>query len=142
MLKGISPLLSPDLLRAIAAMGHGDELVIGDCNFPAETMGKHCIRADGVRGTEILDAVLGLFPLDTFVEAPVTLMKVVPGTLDGDPPIWNDFRSIVDKHQKNVKFGWIDRFEFYARAENAYGTVATTEQALYACIILTKGTLL
>ncbi|MDR2143702.1 MAG: fucose isomerase [Treponema sp.] len=141
MLKGISPVLSPDLLRIIAAMGHGDELVIGDCNFPAETMGKRCVRADGVRGTELLDAVLSLFPLDTFVDAPVTLMKVVPGTLDGDPPIWKDFRSIVDQHQENVKFDWIDRFKFYERAKNAYGVAATTERALYACIIITKGTL-
>jgi L-fucose mutarotase len=141
MLKGISPVLSPDLLRAIAAMGHGDELVIGDCNFPAETMGKHCIRADGIRGTEILDAVLSLFPLDTFLEAPVTLMKVTPGTLEEDPPVWNEYRSIVDKHQKDVKFARIDRFEFYERAKNAYGIVATTERALYACVIITKGTL-
>jgi L-fucose mutarotase len=141
MLKGISPVLSPDLLRALAAMGHGDELVIGDCNFPAETMGKRCIRADGIRGTEILDAVLSLFPLDTFVEAPVTLMQVIPGTLAGDPPIWNEFRSIVDKHQKDVKFTQIDRFEFYERAKNAYGIVATTERALYACVIIKKGIL-
>jgi L-fucose mutarotase len=141
MLKGISPVLSPDLLRAIAAMGHGDDLVIGDCNFPAETMGKRCIRADGVRGAEVLDAVLSLFPLDTFVDAPVTLMKVVPGTLDGDPPIWKEFRSIVDSRQKDVAFAWIDRFEFYERARNAYGVVATTEKALYACVIIKKGTL-
>jgi L-fucose mutarotase len=141
MLKGISPVLSPDLLRAIAAMGHGDELVIGDCNFPAETMGKCCIRADGVRGTEILDAILSLFPLDTFVDTPVTLMKVVPGTFDGEPPVWKEFRSIVDTYQKDVKFAYIDRFEFYERAKNAYGVVATTERALYACVIIKKGTL-
>jgi L-fucose mutarotase len=104
-------------------------------------MGKRCVRADGVRGTEVLDAVLSLFPLDTFVDAPVTLMKVVPGTLDGDPSIWKEFRSIVDKHQENVAFGYIDRFEFYERARNAYGTVATTEKALYACVIIKKGTL-
>jgi L-fucose mutarotase len=102
-------------------------------------MGKRCIRADGVRGTEILDAVLSLFPLDTFVEAPVTLMKVIPGTLAGDPPVWNEFRSIVDKHQKDVTFTQIDRFEFYERAKNAYGIVATTERALYACVIIKKG---
>jgi L-fucose mutarotase len=142
VLKGISPALSPDLLQMLAAMGHGDELVIGDCNFPAETMGKRCVRADGVRGTEILDAILSLFPLDTFVEAPVTLMEVIPGTFEGDPPVWNEYRSIVDKYQKDVKFAHIERFEFYERAKNAYGTVATTERALYACIMIKKGTLI
>ncbi|MDR2661763.1 MAG: fucose isomerase [Treponema sp.] len=141
MLKGISPALSPDLLRALAAMGHGDELVIGDCNFPAESLGKRCIRADGVTGTELLDAILSVFPLDTFVEAPLTLMKVIPGTLEGNPPVWEEFRKIVDKHQKGAAFEQIDRFAFYERARNAYAVAATTERALYACLIIKKGTL-
>ena len=141
MLKGISPVLSPDLLRILAGMGHGDDLVIGDCNIPAETMGKRVVRADGVRGTDLLDAVLQLFPLDTFVEAPVTLMKVIPGTLEGEPPVWKDFRTIVDKYQSGVKFEYIERFDFYERARNAYAVAATTEKALYACIIIKKGTL-
>jgi L-fucose mutarotase len=141
MLKGIPPVLSPELLKALAAMGHGDELVIGDCNFPAESMGKRCIRADGLRGTELLDAILQLFPLDTFVDSPLTLMKVIPGTLEGDPPIWKEFREIAEKHQKGVKFGMVEREAFYERARNAYATVATTERALYACLIIKKGTL-
>jgi L-fucose mutarotase len=142
MLKGISPILSPGLLETIAAMGHGDDLVIGDCNFPAASMGKRCVRADGVRGTELLDAILQLFPLDTFVEAPVTLMQVVPGTLEGDPPIWKEFREIIARHQPGVKCDFIEREAFYQRARNAYATLATTERALYACIIIKKGTLL
>jgi L-fucose mutarotase len=141
MLKGISPVLSPDLLKILAAMGHGDELVIGDCNFPAQSMGKRCVRADGVTGTELLDAILSVFPLDTFVEAPLTLMKVAPGMLEGDPPVWAEFRKIADKHQKGAAFEQIDRFAFYERARNAYAVAATTERALYACLIIKKGTL-
>jgi len=142
MLKGISPILSPELLKTIAEMGHGDELVIGDCNFPAASLGKRCMRADGHRVTAILDAILQLFPLDTFVEAPVTLMQVVPGTMQGEPPIWKEFLEIVANHQPDVKFRTVDRFKFYDKAENAYATVATGERALYACIIIKKGTLL
>ena len=142
MLKGVPPIIVPDLLKILAEMGHGDELVIGDCNFPAASMGRRCARQDGQNADELLDAILTLFPLDTFVEAPVTLMRVMPGTLEGDPPIWDRFRAIVDKHQPGTKFEYIDRFDFYERARNAYATVATTERALYACIIIKKGCLL
>lgn len=142
MLKGISPILSPELLKIIAEMGHGDELVIGDCNFPAQSMGKRCVRCDGIRGTEILDAILQLFPLDTFVDAPVTLMQYDPTKLPAEPPIWNDFREIIQKNEGEHKIELIDRFDFYERAKNAYATVATTERALYACIIIKKGTLI
>ena len=142
MLKGVPPIIVPDLLKILAEMGHGDELVIGDCNFPAASMGRRCARQDGQNADVLLDAILTLFPLDTFVEAPVTLMRVMPGTLEGDPPIWDRFRAIVDKHQPGTKFEYIDRFDFYERARNAYATVATTERALYACIIIKKGCLL
>ncbi len=141
MLKGISTKLSPDLLKVIAEMGHGDELVIGDCNFPAASMGKCCVRADGLSGTEVLDAVLSLFPLDAFVDAPVALMQVMPGTVDGEPPIWNDYKAIVEKHETGKSIEWIDRFDFYERSRRAYATVATSERALYACIIIKKGVL-
>lgn len=141
MLKGISTLISPDLLKVLAEMGHGDDLVIGDCNFPAASMGKRCVREDGHNNTELLDAILRLFPLDTFVEAPVTLMQVVPGSMPGDPPIWGDYRRIVDEHQPNVKIDQLERFAFYERAKNAYATVATGERALYGGIILKKGVL-
>ncbi|MEG2950787.1 MAG: RbsD/FucU domain-containing protein, partial [Clostridia bacterium] len=99
MLKGISPLLSPELLKILAEMGHGDELVLGDCNFPAETMGKRCVRADGHKSAELVDAILQLLPLDTFVQAPVTLMQVPAGGLAADPPIWQDFERLVEKYQ-------------------------------------------
>ncbi len=141
MLKGISPLLSPELLKILAEMGHGDELVIGDANFPAQSMGQRCVRLDGHGGVELLDAILNLLPLDTFVDAPVTLMQVVPGTMDGEPPIWKSFQATVEKHQPGTKLGKIERFAFYDRARKAYACVATGERSLYACIILKKGVL-
>ena len=139
MLKGISPLLNPDLLKILAAMGHGDDIVIGDGNFPADSMGKRCVRCDGHSVPELLDAILQLFPLDQFVDAPVTVMAPAPGMLDGDPPIWSRINEIVEKHQPGTKKEAIDRFAFYDRAKKAYACVATGEMALYACIIIKKG---
>ncbi len=141
MLKGISPLLSPELLKILAEMGHGDELVIGDANFPAQSMGQRCVREDGHDGVQLLDAILSLFPLDSFVDAPVSLMQVVPGTLEGEPPIWRQFHATVEKHQPGTKFEQVERFAFYERAKKAYACVATGERSLYACIILKKGVL-
>ena len=141
MLKGISPILSPELLKVLAEMGHGDELVIGDANFPAQSMGQRCIRQDGHGGVALLDAILSLFPLDTFVEAPVNLMQVIPGTMEGLPPIWKQFHETVEKHQPGVAIGEVERFAFYKRARNSYACVATGERSLYACIILKKGVL-
>ena len=142
MLKGIPNVLSPELLKVIAEMGHGDELVIGDCNFPAASMNKRCIRCDGHRSTELLDAILRFFPLDTYVDAPVTLMQVLPGDLDGDPPVWTEYKSIIERYEPGMKCEQIGRFNFYDRARNAYATVATSELALYACLIIKKGCLL
>ena len=139
MLKGISPLISPELLKTLAEMGHGDEIVIGDGNFPAATMGKRCIRCDGHAVPALLDAILKLFPLDTFVEAPVTLMQVVPGAMKDDPPIWSEFRAIVEKHQPDTKIGFEERFAFYERSKKAFATIQTGESALYANVILKKG---
>ncbi len=139
MLKGISPLLQPELLKVLAEMGHGDEIVIGDANFPAASMGKRCVRCDGHKVTELLDAILQLFPLDTFVEAPVTLMEVVPGTAPDEPPIWNEFRKVIDKHEPGKKIGFEERFAFYERSKQAFATIQTGETALYACVILKKG---
>lgn len=139
MLKGISPLLLPELLKVLAEMGHGDEIVIGDGNFPAASMGARCIRCDGHKVPELLDAILQLFPLDTFVEKPVTLMQVVPGTAADDPPIWGKFREITEKHAPGTKIGFIERFAFYDRSRKAYATIQTGEDALYACVILKKG---
>lgn len=139
MLKGISPLLQPELLKVLAEMGHGDEIVIGDANFPAASMGKRCVRCDGHKVTELLDAILQLFPLDTFVEAPVTLMEVVPGTAPDEPPIWKEFREVIDKHEPGKEIGFEERFAFYERSKQAFATIQTGETALYACVILKKG---
>ena len=142
MLKGIPKILSPELLKVLAEMGHGDEIVIGDGNFPSETMGKNgkVIRCDGHGVPELLDALLQLFPLDTYVEYPVTLMSVVPGD-NVETPIWDKYKEIIAKHDergaKTIKN--ISRFDFYDAAKSSYAVVATGESALYACIILKKG---
>lgn len=139
MLKGISPLLSPELLKVIAEMGHGDDLVIGDGNFPAASMNPRSLRCDGHGAVAMLDAILQLFPLDEFVEAPVTLMSVVPGSGDETPPIWEEFRQTVEKHAPGTAIQWTDRFSFYDISRKAYATIQTGETALYACVILKKG---
>jgi len=142
MLKGISPILSPELLKTIAEMGHGDELVIGDCNFPAASMNARCVRADGHKATALLDALLKLFPLDSFVECPVSFMAVTPGTFEGDPPIWEEYRKIIDANESGAGIEFVERFAFYERAKKAFATVQTGEQALYACVIIKKGVLI
>ena len=138
MLKNIPSIISPELLKILHEMGHSDEIVIGDGNFPAASNAKRLDRADGHGVPELLDAILQLFPLDTYVEAPVMLMQVTPGD-DVDPVIWKEYRKIVDKHQDDVNFEEIERFAFYERARNAYAIVATGEIALYANVILKKG---
>lgn len=138
MLKGISPILSPDLLKILMEMGHGDEIVIGDGNFPAASIAKRLVRLDGHGVPEILEAILQLMPLDTYVEAPVGLMQVVPGD-SVVPEIWEEYRAIVKKHEGERKIEGIERFAFYERAKTAYAVIATGETAIYANIILKKG---
>ena len=122
-------------------MGHGDELVIADGNFPCESIGKNAvvIRADGHGVPEILDAVLQLFPLDTYSEKPVGLMQVVPGD-DVETPIWDKYNELLNKHEPNHHdIEYIERFAFYERAKGASVIIATGETALYANILLKKG---
>lgn len=138
MLKGISPILSPELLKILMEMGHGDELCIGDGNFPAASIAQRLVRLDGHGVTEILDAILALFPLDTYVDAPVTLMQVVPGD-NVDPVIWKEYERVIEKHEGHKQIENIGRFDFYDRAKKCYAVVATGESALYANIILKKG---
>lgn len=138
MLKNIPSILSPELLKILHEMGHSDEIVIGDGNFPAASNAQRLIRCDGHGVPELLDAILKLLPLDTYVDAPVMLMQVTPGD-NVDPVIWKEYRKIVDAHQDNVKFEEIERFAFYERARKAYAIVATGESALYANVILKKG---
>ena len=140
MLKGIPSIMTPDLLKILMEMGHGDTIVIGDGNFPAATIAKdsHLVRLDGHGVPEILDAILKLFPLDPYVEAPVSLMEVVPGDTV-ETPIWNEYAKIIEKHEPGTKIGHIERFKFYDEARKAYAVIATGETALYANIILQKG---
>ncbi len=140
MLKGISKIVSPELLKILCEMGHGDEIVIADGNFPSENFGKRVVRADGIRGTDVLDAVLSLMPLDTYSDPNFILMALMPcdeGKVN--PVIWGEYNKIAQRHDKNLKIGNIDRFEFYERAKNAYAVIATGEEAIYANIILKKG---
>ncbi len=142
MLKGIPPILSPELLKVLCEMGHSDRIVIGDGNFPAETMGKDAIviRCDGHGVPELLDAILQLFPLDAYVEHPVNLMQVMPGD-DVKTPIWDTYKEIVAKYDARgaAAVGEIERFKFYDEAKTAYAVIATGETALYANIMLQKG---
>ena len=127
MLKGIPEILSPELLKVLCEMGHSDRLVIADGNFPVESMGKNAItiRCDGHGVPELLDAILQLFPLDTYVEK----------------PIWDTYKEIVAKHDdRGAKaIGNIERFEFYEQAKTAYCIISTGEKALYANVMLQKG---
>lgn len=141
MLKGIPAILTPELLKVLAEMGHGDEIVLADGNFPAESMGKDgvVIRADGHTVPEILDAVLQLIPLDQYVKEPAALMEVVPGD-NVKPVIWEEYRSLLNKHGENPQaVEMMERFAFYERAKKAYAIVATGETAIYANILLKKG---
>ena len=143
MLIGISPLISPELLKIIAEMGHGDELVIGDGNFPAASTAQRLVRADGHGVTALLQALLPLFPLDRFVDKPLALMQVVPGETI-KPTIWEEYRVVAARHQPEriaAGFEMVERFAFYERARAAYAVLATGETALYANIILKKGVL-
>ena len=139
MLKGIPSILSPKLLKILMEMGHGDKLVIADGNFPSARCAQRLIRLDGHNVPEILEAVLKLFPLDTYSEKPVQLMSIVPGDTVV-PTIWDTYSSIVKANFNQFKsFGFIERFDFYEEAKNAYAIIATSEKALYANILLTKG---
>lgn len=139
MLKGIPKIISPELLKILMEMGHGDELVIGDGNFPAEAIAQRIVRADGHNIPELLDAILKFFPLDPYVKQPVALMAVVPGDTV-KTPIWDEYQAIVKKYDpKAAEFEYVERFAFYERAERAFAVLATGEAALYANIILKKG---
>lgn len=136
MLKGIPKIISPELLKILCEMGHGDEIVIADGNFPSANYGKRVIRADGIGGVEMLKAILALIPLDTYAEHNFMLMETVKG--DPKPCIWDDYYEIA-KSDKNLREGHLERFAFYDRAKQAYAVIATGEEAIYANIIIKKG---
>ena len=142
MLKGIPKILSPELLKVLCEMGHSDRLVIADGNFPSESMGKNAkvIRCDGHGVLELLEAILTVFPLDTYVETPVSLMQVMPGD-NVETPIWDEYKEIISKYDERGEkaIGQTERFAFYDEAKTAYAIIATGESALYANIMLQKG---
>jgi L-fucose mutarotase len=136
MLKGIDPLLGPDLLHHLRAMGHGDTLAVVDRNYPAESNGARTVRLDGVDLRTALQAVLSVFPIDTFVEPAV--LRMLPD--DGLQAVHGPADEEIDSAEgRLVQKGALDRFAFYAEARKAYAIVATGEQLPYGCYLLTKG---
>lgn len=139
MLKGIPNIVAPDLLKILMEMGHGDEIIIADGNFPAASHARQVVRCDGSGAPQLLEAMLALFPLDTFVKHSAALMAVVPGD-NYTPDIWPIYKKIVQKHEPGfADFEMVERQAFYERARRAYAIVATGETARYANIILKKG---
>jgi len=139
MLKGISPLISPELLSVLYRMGHGDEIVFADAHFPGESINTNVIRADGLSVSALLGAVLPLLELDSYVDDPVTMMETIAGDT-ADPAVLTDYQSIIESSnasQSPIKF--IERFEFYGRAEQAFAVVMTGDTRKYANLMLKKG---
>ena len=139
MLKGISPLLSPELLSVLCRMGPGDELVLADAHFPGETMGKRVLRADGLKIADLIDAILPVYELDGYVDAPLVMMAAVPGD-KLDPKVEKAYRAAVDRHAPQTPaIARMERFAFYDRAKEAFAVVMTGETAKYGNLILKKG---
>lgn len=139
MLKNIPKNISPELLKVLDEMGHGDEIVLSDGNFPSERINDKVVRCDSTGVTDLLKSILVLFPLDTdYSDEQVFLMEVTPGDTY-KPEIWEDYKKILDESKENYTIGNIERFKFYERAKEAFAVVHTGETALYANIILKKG---
>jgi L-fucose mutarotase len=146
-LKGISSYLTADLMHALLSMGHGDEILIADTHFPSVSIAEATPKArlidmSGHSAKVITEAVLSVFPLDTYVDAPATIMARVPNDEANNVPvpIWDVFQTLVNTSEgKEIKIERIERFEFYERAKKAFAVVITGERALYANILLTKG---
>lgn len=139
MLKGISPLISPELLGLLARMGHGDEIILADAHFPGESFNKNVIRADGLGIADLLGAILPLFELDSYVDHPLVMMAAVKGD-SLDPNVESSYLESIQKTNPNTApIERIDRFEFYERAKQAFAVVMTGETAKYGNILLKKG---
>jgi L-fucose mutarotase len=139
MLVGISPLIGPEFLAVLCRMGHGDEIVLADAHFPGETYGRRVLRADGLRVASLLDGILPLFALDTYVDSPVIMMAAVEGD-ELDPAVEASYRQVIDKHWPDTPpIKQIERFAFYERAQQAFAVLMTGETAKYGNIILKKG---
>ena len=139
MLINIDPILSPKLLSTLRSMGHGDKLVLADANFPATSLAKRLIRLDGINIPNATKAILSVFPIDSFIEYPVTRMEI-----DNNPEevneVHKDFMNVLKETADNKwKIGTIERLQFYKEAKEAYAIVSTTDARAYGCFILTKG---
>lgn len=138
MLKGIPSIISPDLMKAMMEMGHGDEIVLADSNFPAVSLGRRCIRSDGHRIPELLKAIMPLFPLDKSVAHPAAVMSLLPQ--DRKPEIWDSYRAILGEHEASFPdFEYVERFAFYERAKQAFAIVSTGDQSFKGNLLLKKG---
>ena len=144
MLKTINPLLNADVLHALAAMGHGDYLVLCDANFPSESVARKSIlgrllRIDGASVTDVADAVLSLMPLDTFIDDAAQCMEVV-GAPGERPEVQAEVQAVIDAHETDsFPLVPVERFAFYDKASSAYAVIASGERRFYGCFILTKG---
>jgi len=138
MLKNIPPILGPDLLAILRAMGHGDEIAIVDANYPADGAGPVLVRLDGVNATDVLDAILTLMPLDDFVDEAAICMQVV-GNASQREPVMDEFDAIITKHEPGMKLSSLERFAFYERVAKGYAIVQSGERRLYGNILLKKG---
>jgi len=142
MLNGISPLISPDLLKVLCMMGHGDEIVLADAHFPGHSCNQQVLRADGVEIVGLLDGILPLFPLDPYVDHSMTMMAAVPGD-DLDPAVEASYRAALDLHQPETPaVERVERFAFYERARAAFAVVMTGDLNKYGNVILKKGLVL
>jgi len=139
MLKGVSPVVGPDLLAVLCRMGHGDEIVLADAHFPGETFGQRVLRADGLGIPDLLDGILPLFELDSYVDSPLIMMAAVEGDRL-DPTVEESYRAVIHKRCPDAPpIRRIERFAFYERARAAFAVVMTGETAKYGNIILKKG---
>ena len=139
MLKGLDPLLGPDLLHVLASMGHGDELIVADGNFPAASVARRLVRLPGIDAPRALRAILSVLPLDTFTPTPVAVMAVVDDPSAVPPPV-QDFQSIVDAAAgRPLRLEALERFAFYERARSAFAVVATGEPRPYGNVLVVKG---
>ena len=139
MLKGISPVLSPDLLACLCRMGHGDEFVLADAHFPGHTLNENVLRADGLRIPALLNAIMPLFELDSYVDAPLVMMAAVEGD-QLDPRVEEAYREAIEPHlTASPTIARVDRYDFYDRAKNAFAVIMTGETCKYGNILLKKG---
>ena len=139
MLVGISPLIGPELLSTLCRMGHGDEIVLADAHFPGESCSRRCLRADGLLIADLLEGMLPLFALDTYVDHPVATMAPVPGD-QLDPAVESSYRQVIDRHWPDTPaIEQVERFAFYERTREAFAVVMTGDTAKYGNIILKKG---